>query len=132
MDQLDEGVMGENMGPDGNERLDQLSVVNRIQFRGLGRPVQCPEVLLGFPFGDQLGAMTWCIVKLTSPQLLCEWWEKCTVVGSLSTERCRCLQFGLMGCKARKKPLMTNGKRRKRILWARQCASWSGVCGRRS
>jgi len=29
--------------------------------------------------------LTWRIVKLTSPQLLCEWWEKCTVVSSLST-----------------------------------------------
>src|SRR6218665_1442901 len=37
----------------------------------------------------------------------------------------RCLQFGLMGCKPRKKSLMTNVQRRKRIQWAWQCASWS-------
>src|SRR6218665_551850 len=67
-----------------------------IGFR-FGDWVQCPEVPLGLPFGDQLGTMTWRIVKLTSPQILCEWWEKCTVVGSLSTVRCRCLHFGLMG-----------------------------------
>lgn len=63
--------------------------------------------------------------KLTSPQLLREWWEKCKVVGSSSTVRRRCLQFGLRGCKARKKPLMTDVQRRKRIQWARRSASWS-------
>lgn len=63
--------------------------------------------------------------KLTSPELLREWWEKCDIVASPSTVRRRCLQFGLRGCKARRKPLMTDVQRRKRIQWARQYANWS-------
>lgn len=63
--------------------------------------------------------------KLTSPQLLREWQEKCNVLTSTSTVRRRCLQFGLRGCKARQKPLMTDAQRRKRIEWARRYGSWS-------
>ena len=66
--------------------------------------------------------------KLTSPQLLREWWEKCKVVGSSSTLRCQCLQFGQRGCKVhvRKKSLMTDVLRRKRIQYASwQYASWN-------
>jgi len=63
--------------------------------------------------------------KLTSPQLLRQWWEKCNVTVSSSTVRRRCLNFGLRGCKARRKPLMTDVQRRNRIQWARQYSSWT-------
>lgn len=63
--------------------------------------------------------------KLTSPLLLREWSDECQVNVSSSTVRRRCLQFGLRGCKARNKPLMTDVQRRNRIDWARKHSSWS-------
>lgn len=62
--------------------------------------------------------------KLTSPQLLREWQEKCSVHVSSSTVRRRCLQFGLRGCKARRKPLLTEEQRKKRLAWAKKYAKW--------
>ena len=61
--------------------------------------------------------------KLTSPELLREWWEKYDIVASVATVRRRCLQVGLRGCKARRKPLMTDVQRRKRIQWSRKYAN---------
>jgi transposase len=63
--------------------------------------------------------------KLTSPLLLREWQEKCSVDVCPSTVRRRCLEFGLRGCKARKKPLLTEQQRKKRLLWAKEYSKWS-------
>lgn len=63
--------------------------------------------------------------KLTSPLLLREWQEKCSVDVCTSTVRRRCLEFGLRGCKARKKPLLTEQQRKKRLLWAKEYSKWS-------
>jgi len=64
--------------------------------------------------------------KLTSPQMLRQWVDTCgDVVVSSSTVRRRCLEFGLRGCKARRKPLLTDVHRCNRIQWARRYSSWT-------
>ena len=65
-----------------------------------------------------------CNRKLTSPELLREWKEKCSVSASTSTVRRRCLEFGLRGCKARKKPLLTVDQRKRRLQWAVKYGKW--------
>ena len=42
-----------------------------------------------------------------------------------STVRRRCLEFGLRGCKARRKPLVTDAQRKCRITWARKYSDWT-------
>ena len=63
--------------------------------------------------------------KLTSPQLLRQWSDDCGVMAASSTVRRRCLQFGLRGCKACNKPLMTDQQRRNRIAWAKKYSTWT-------
>lgn len=62
--------------------------------------------------------------KLTSPDLLREWKDKCLVNVCTSTVRRRCLEYGLRGCKARKKPLLTAEQRKRRIEWASKYSKW--------
>lgn len=38
--------------------------------------------------------------------------------------RRRCLQFGLRECNARRKPLLTEEQRKKRLAWAKKYAKW--------
>lgn len=63
--------------------------------------------------------------KLTSPQLLRQWQDKCGIAVSPSTVRKRCLEFGLRGCKARRKPLLTDVQRKNRVQWAKKHSKWS-------
>jgi len=63
--------------------------------------------------------------RLTSPQLLRQWQDKCSVNVSTSTVRRRCLAAGLRGCKARKKPLLTVQQRKNRMAWAAKYGHWS-------
>lgn len=63
--------------------------------------------------------------KLTSPELAARWRESCSVDVSTSTVRRRCLSFGLRGCRAVKKPLLTAVQRKTRVAWARKYSSWT-------
>ena len=63
--------------------------------------------------------------KLTSPELLREWKDACSVNVCTSTVRRRCLSFGLKGCKARKKPLLTVEQRKKRMAWGKKYGKWT-------
>jgi transposase len=63
--------------------------------------------------------------RLTSPQLVRQWREKCGVMASPSTVRKRCLEFGLRGCKARRKPLLSDAQRKCRVEWAKKYLKWT-------
>ena len=63
--------------------------------------------------------------KLTSPELAKRWTESCSVDVSSVTVRRRCLEIGLRGCKARRKPLMTSVQRKARVDWARKYSCWT-------
>ena len=63
--------------------------------------------------------------KLTSPQLAHQWMESCSAHVSPSTVRRRCLEFGLKGCRARRKPLVTADQRKRRVAWARAHKDWT-------
>jgi transposase len=63
--------------------------------------------------------------RLTSPQLLREWQDRCGVNVCPSTVRKRCCEFGLRGCKARKKPLVTAAQRKRRVDWAVKYSKWT-------
>jgi len=61
----------------------------------------------------------------TSPELAKEWSESTGTTASTSLVRQRLLSHGLHGCKARRKPLLTEKQRKSRLRWAREHASWT-------
>ena len=62
--------------------------------------------------------------KLTSKELSKELKESSGVELSAPTVRRRLLENGLRGCKARKKPLLTEKQRKHRLEWARSRVKW--------
>ena len=62
--------------------------------------------------------------KLTSKELSTELKESSGVELSAPTVRRRLLENGLRGCKARKKPLLTEKQRKHRLEWARSHVKW--------
>ena len=62
--------------------------------------------------------------KLTSKELSRELKESSGVELSAPTVRRRLLENGLRGCKARKKPLLTEKQRKHRLEWARSHVKW--------
>lgn len=63
--------------------------------------------------------------SLNSTELAREWKESAGVTLSSSTVRKRLIANGLRACKARKKPLLTEIQRKRRLEWARQHRSWT-------
>ena len=63
--------------------------------------------------------------KLISKELSRELKESSGVELSASTVRRRLLENGLRGCKARKKPLLTEKQRKYGLEWARSHVKWS-------
>lgn len=61
----------------------------------------------------------------TSPQLLQQWSSDEGVQVSPRTVRGRLLEFGLRGCKAVKKPLLTKFQRNRRVQWAKEHRHWT-------
>ena len=62
---------------------------------------------------------------LTSPPLRREWEESTGVQVSTRTVRRRLVDNGLKGCRARKKPLLTNKQRERRLAWAHAHKNWT-------
>ena len=62
--------------------------------------------------------------RLNSQELARELKESSGVALSAPTVRRRLLENGLRGCKARKKPLLTEKQRKRRLDWARSHVKW--------
>ena len=63
--------------------------------------------------------------KKSSSELTRDWQETNNVQVHPSTVRRRLIAAGLKGCKARKKPLVTEKQRRNRLKWAQQYKTWT-------
>ena len=63
--------------------------------------------------------------RLTSSDLSKEWRQSAGVEVSTSTIRKRLLQSGLRGCKAKKKPKVSEKQRKARIAWAKEHLNWT-------
>jgi hypothetical protein len=61
----------------------------------------------------------------TSPELAKEWFDSTGTQASTSLVRCRLLEKGLRGCKAKRKPLLTEKQRHNRLRWAKAHANWT-------
>ena len=61
----------------------------------------------------------------SSAELTREWRDTNAIKVHPSTVRRRLIKAGLKGCKARKKPLVTEVQRRKRLKWAHEHNSWT-------
>ena len=62
--------------------------------------------------------------RLSSSDLSKEWRQSTGVEVSTSTIRTRSLQSGLRGCKAKKKPKVSENQRKARIAWAKEHLNW--------
>lgn len=62
---------------------------------------------------------------LTSPELLSSWKKHADIDVCPSTVRARLHSVGLKGRRARKKPLLTDFQRKRRLAWAKQHISWT-------
>lgn len=63
--------------------------------------------------------------RKSSSELSRDWQDTNNITVHPSTVRRRLICAGLKGCKARKKPLLTEKQRRNRLKWAREHKSWS-------
>lgn len=63
--------------------------------------------------------------RLTSTRLTRIWRETCDTKVCTSTVRRRLLANGLRGCTARRKPLLTDDHRKRRLAWAKKYAKWT-------
>lgn len=63
--------------------------------------------------------------SLNSTQLTKIWSEATSISVCTSTVRRKLISFGLRGCKARKKPLLSEKQRLNRLKWAREHLKWT-------
>ena len=63
--------------------------------------------------------------RLTNSDLCQEWRQSTGVEVSTSTIRKRLLRSGLRGCKAKKKPKVSEKQRKARIAWAKEHLNWT-------
>ncbi|GFT04453.1 transposable element Tc1 transposase [Trichonephila clavipes] len=63
--------------------------------------------------------------KLNSSQILKQWTLTSNVSVCPRTVRGRLLEIGLRGCKARPKSLLTEFRRKRRLMWAREHSLWT-------